>query len=499
MAGKKKSSTKADKPEDGAEPETEGTSPAESQHGDKADETTAEPAAQTDAATESEVSAEAQGEDRLQDEPSEELSALEPADEAEGRKAEEPAAQDASEDSAIADAAEGAPRDESHTDETKAEPLGEERAAWEPDDVQAPEDARAAETTQAPPAPMPEGPRERVVERRGGFIPMVLGGVLAAVIGFALARYVVPEGWPVPRPGDASPRAEITQRLDNQAAQLAELDARVAALSEGPDLSGLEGAQESLDAALQTLADRVTTLDSRLGEVESQMSDMESRLAEIAARPAAEGEAPGAAALEEYQREVEALRDAVEDQRAEMADLAERAREREEEALESAQQTLQRAALTRIQTALDSGTGFAPALADLREAGVTPPDALASVAESGVPSMSELQESFPEDARAALSAARQAQAGDGEGVDVGGYLRSVLGMRSLEPQEGDSPDAILSRAEAALGDGRLSDALAEIETLPEAGREKFAAWVERAQRRQEAISAAEALAEKLNG
>ena len=37
-----------------------------------------------------------------------------------------------------------------------------------------------------------------VVKSGPGFVPLVLGGVVAAALGFGLARYVVPEGWPVP-------------------------------------------------------------------------------------------------------------------------------------------------------------------------------------------------------------------------------------------------------------------------------------------------------------
>ena len=70
-------------------------------------------------------------------------------------------------------------------------------------------------------------------------------------------------------------------------------------------------------------------------------------------------------------------------------------------------------------------------------------------------------------------------------------------MRSLDPQEGDSPDAILSRAEAALRDGRLTDALAEIGSLPEQGRAELSDWVARAEMRQTAVAAAEQLTQSL--
>ena len=71
-------------------------------------------------------------------------------------------------------------------------------------------------------------------------------------------------------------------------------------------------------------------------------------------------------------------------------------------------------------------------------------------------------------------------------------------MRSLTPREGDIPDAILSRAEAALRDARISDALDEIDSLPENAHSALDDWVARATQRQEALSAAAALADRLN-
>ena len=88
---------------------------------------------------------------------------------------------------------------------------------------------------------------------------------------------------------------------------------------------------------------------------------------------------------------------------------------------------------------------------------------------------------------------------DGLGaVEIGDFFRSQLGMRSLVPREGDSPDAILSRAEAALRDARLGAALAELENLPEGARAALDDWIARATQRQEALSAADALSDRLN-
>uniref|UniRef100_UPI0037C662F9 COG4223 family protein n=1 Tax=Roseovarius salis TaxID=3376063 RepID=UPI0037C662F9 len=101
-------------------------------------------------------------------------------------------------------------------------------------------------------------------------------------------------------------------------------------------------------------------------------------------------------------------------------------------------------------------------------------------------------------ARAALAAARDAAAREGDTGGLTGFLRTQLGVRSLEPREGDDPDAVLSRAEAAVGQGRLTDALAEIETLPDVARAELEDWTQRARQRLDAVAAARELSEELN-
>ena len=78
------------------------------------------------------------------------------------------------------------------------------------------------------------------------------------------------------------------------------------------------------------------------------------------------------------------------------------------------------------------------------------------------------------------------------------FLQTQLGTRSLEPREGDSADAVLSRAEAALKAGDLDTVLAEIDTLPEASKPAFAEWRALTETRAAALAAGKALADELN-
>jgi hypothetical protein len=318
---------------------------------------------------------------------------------------------------------------------------------------------------------------------------MLLGGIAAGAIGIGAAQYLPDDFLPFGTASEDPKIDELQAALDAQATQIADLNEDVAAAAQAPDLSGIETAQESI-------ASSVSQISAQMDEIETRLSELDTRLTDVEQRPITEGASDAAVAA--YERELRALQDAMAAQRAEIEDMTAEARKLEENAEATAQETMRRAALTRIQTALESGTGFAPALADLESTGAQVPEALKAVAEDGVPSLTALQESFPDAARKALATSRSVVSDEGESGGFSDFLFAQLGARSLEPKEGNSPDAILSRAEAALREGRLTDALAEIEGLPEQGRAELSDWSGEAARRLDAISAAQALAENLN-
>ncbi|MGX0974546.1 hypothetical protein ACSSVY_000242 [Roseovarius sp. MBR-51] len=347
-----------------------------------------------------------------------------------------------------------------------AEPPEPEVAEFESDTRADVPGAIYARTQEAEPQHAAVVKTEQVFVRQGGFWSMLLGGVVAAGVGVAAAPYVLPPAW------FSNSNEGVEAALSAQNERLAALSAELQGLESPPDLSGEMGG----------LSETLTALTG-------QMSELEGRLSALEERPAAQGDSVPSAELED-------LRAALAAQASEIEALRGAADAEEAAARDSAVATLRRAALTRVMTALDSGSDFAPALTDLRDTGAEVPDVLADQADTGVPTQAALVESFPEAARAALATAR-AESGDTV-AGVGGFLKSQLGIRSLNPQEGDDPDAVLSRAEAALIEERLADALAEIESLPEAARATMQDWVAEATRRQEALAAAEALAGTLN-
>ena len=333
-------------------------------------------------------------------------------------------------------------------------------------------------TANAPPPPPPQ--------RRSGVVPAVFGGAIAAALGFGAAQFV-PGGWPV------QSTATLEATLDTQKSALDDADARIAILSSA--LAELE----ARPAADTTLAGRVAALESRPAyddtALTARIDAVEQSLSAIAALPA-DGSAASpaaiaaqAAALAALQAEVAALQGgagnaaditaAADAAAAQLAEAAARAAELRASAEADAAQSLARTSLRQIAVALETGGPFETALSAFDPA--TVPDALTANAATGLPTLTDLQSTFPDAARTALDTALRADMGEGWGDRVTSFLRSQTGARSLSPRAGDDPDAVLSRAEAALSAGLVPDAMVLVAALPDVSQTAMAAWVASAQ------------------
>ncbi len=343
------------------------------------------------------------------------------------------------------------------------------------DDASKPaETAKPADPPKPAEAPKPT-PAASQQKSGPGFLALLLGGLLAGVIGFALATLTAPAA-------DTS----LADELASQGAALDALEARVASAPQ-TDLSAIEAAQD--------------TLAGDIAKLQTALSDINARIDDLSSRPASAG---GTVTVDsaDVQAEIEALRAQITDMtgaaETELAEARAAAAAIEENAAAAARDAAGRAALARVQTGLESGAPIGAALGDLEEAmGTAAPDALLAV-QDGVPTLAALQDEFPEVARAALATARSEGVAGEETSGFGAFIRNQLDVRSTTPQEGDSADAILSRAEAAVRGGRLSDALAEISALPEVARGAMSEWLTKAEQRADAIAAVDMLSTSLS-
>lgn len=365
---------------------------------------------------------------------------------------------------------------------------------------------RAPGTSHAGPAPAvaptPAGPVPALARRGAGFLGPVAGGVAAAAIGYGAALVTGPGGLSFGRGSDGPDAAILTALRDSQD-RLAAIETRLASLPTAESLA--TAAARGMQDDLAALSERATAMSDQIGGLADQVTALsgqvisfDGRLTEALTSTLEMAESATAKALAASEADIAALRA----ENAELSDSMSQATQAAEAevgaARERAAEVEARAALVRIEAALASGDAFDMALGQLGTVEI--PGPLAAVAASGVATLSELQRDFPPAARAALAAALELEAGgDGDvGDRVDAFVRSQLGIRSLEPRAGVDVDAILSRAEAALRTGDLRAALAELETLPEAARPPLSGWIDAAAARADALDAVRQLGQGLN-
>jgi hypothetical protein len=320
----------------------------------------------------------------------------------------------------------------------------------------------------------PETPTPPVTESKksGSAMPAVLGGIVAGAIGFGVAYFVLPKS-----------DTTLPAKISAQASEIAGLRSQIAAIP-APDFSSVEAAQEATTEA-------VSAADARIAALEVRLDDLSNR--------AGDGGSVSAAA---YEAELDALRSEMENLRGtaivELQSARDQAASIAGNAEAAARAAAGRASLARIQGGLETGAPLGEALDDLAAALQGEVPAALVAVRDGTPTLATLQSDFPPLARAALATARaEGVSGEAEG-GLASFLRNQFDVRSVAPKEGDGTDAILSRAEATLRKGRLTDTLAEIGALPEVARAELTDWIADAEARADALAAAATLSTSLN-
>ncbi|SMY07230.1 hypothetical protein [Flavimaricola marinus] len=417
-------------------------------------------------------------------------------DQAAPELADDPAKDEAAvEEEVVAPSDEGETAAEEPTEPSDVEEVAEVLSAPDEDvtdpSPEAPSSDEPSSTREPVPTPPAPIPTPEVTVQKVGFVPLVLGGIVAAALGFGAAWFYFGQQGSI-----------LADRIADQSNKIAELESQIAAIpTDVTDLGPLETGLGEANAS-------VSALTTRLDEVGGGLASLDERLTAVERAPTEDGTL-AETAIASWERELDTIRAEIAAQQDRLQEIATNAQadleasraaaqEVEQNAAEAAEQAVVRAALARVQVALDSGTPFDAALSDLTEAGTEAPAALSDVAATGVPTISDLKDTFPAAARAALAAARSSGEADRDINPVTAFLRNQFDVRSVAPRDGDDPDAILSRAGAALTENRLTDAMAEIESLPEVSRVEMADWIGQAEARMAAMAAVESLDQSMN-
>lgn len=294
---------------------------------------------------------------------------------------------------------------------------------------------------------------------------LILGGVLAAIIGFVAARSNV---------------------IDNFLPPTWRMNAGEIALQE--QITSTQSEIDALSKTLAAISSDLSTSQSPTVELDAQIAGLINRVRQLEDRPVASD-----AGNTEFSGDFAQLRQAAEKQQAEIDALLADARLVDQTSQDAASKTLARAAASRIAVAIETGAPFAGALGDLEAVGVSDiPSELRAVAADGVVTLASLQRAIPDVARAALAASPVDEIGG-----LGNFLKRQLGARSVAPREGSDPDAILSRIEGAVREGHLANALSEAETLPDDAKTAMSDWLEDATTRLAVTTASETLMQRI--
>ena len=341
------------------------------------------------------------------------------------------------------------------------------------------EDANPAEPEHDPepdvePAPAP------VAEEKAASSPfwaLVLGGLIAAGLGFALSQYLQPAD-------DGQIEAKLTahsETIEGLSTQLGEAQSQTEALS------GQLGEQTS----------QITAQSEQIAALEAQIEALTAEVNKpVAIASEAELSAELTALIQQQKDELASLQSDLKSMAAFAEGQIASAQEEADAAAQAEARAKARDSLNVVRLALASGDNFEAALPEIAEAAVIP-ETLSAVA-GGVATQSELQGAFGPAARAALAASNRELSGDSASDRVSLFLQDMIGARSLTPQEGDSPDAVLSRVEAAVRNGDLAGALSTLDALPESGKAELTEWSEKAKARNDALQAFSDLTDALS-
>jgi hypothetical protein len=350
------------------------------------------------------------------------------------------------------------------------------------------------------------------------FVTHLAAGLLGGLVG-VVALAIAWGGLPGGKGGGTAPDlSKLEQRVakleaapqapaDTEA--VAQLDTRIKALEDGankgqPELSELTTRVVQLETQLKAVADAAKEGGSvaDAAAISQQIAEAEQRLQAKIAAALAGGEGGNAATIQDMQGEIAELKAkiaALADAELGTGDSADL--EPQIAALSDRMAKLE-SALSNNETAGTKSAAIAIAFANLRSAvsegrpfaseldtiGSLAPSAgdlgvLPAYAEKGIPTLPELSRSFDTAKDAALAAAAPAA----DGSILASLMASAASLVKIhrvdEAATGDTPGAVLARAEAALDKGNLAASVKEVETLEGAPGDAFSVWLDQARAR----------------
>ncbi len=364
----------------------------------------------------------------------------------------------------------------------EAEEVRSQEAAPAPEPaarVEAPPQQPSEETARPAPPPPPRPQARLAMPWSAISIATVAGALLGAGLVYVAGNWIA-------LPSKAPVIADPAARLDAQDAGLAALEARLIAVEEQGKRTqvSLDATIAQLDAGLnevrQSIASLPTAAPVDLAPLQTQLSELGDRVTAIGAGASS----ADAAALAETIGTIETGMDGL---RTEVGDATARsvALESSVAALAADVATLKSAVsaqsvggdigpavklplvVSGLESALGNGRPFAVELQSLKTLlpDLAVPAPLAAAAETGLPRPDAVAAGLS-DAVPQILAARAAVGTGDVGADALEWMKGLLALRPIGETDGDTPEALVSRLEAAVGRRDFTMAATLLASLP---------------------------------
>ncbi len=321
---------------------------------------------------------------------------------------------------------------------------------------------------------------------RTNLVVLMTGGILAVAIGFGAAIGLYKYGVLFSPASPNEAQIDIKTNISKQNEQFSELEKKVSSVQSKLELLILRTGTDNTSGKIEFLGKEINQFTAELETINLQLSKLSKRTDDLEKRPVLK--AVPEDIIEKHSRELEALQETLTQQREQMQAVMQEAEAKETIAKQAAREARIFSTVSRLSTAIKNGDNFAAVLIDFEAAiNFKAPDILHKYAETGFVSKEQLIKDFPIAARLALNSARS-EAKDAQGKTFADYLKTQLKARSVMPREGMSADAILSRAEAAVKDDRMTDALSELDALDLIARDQMGDWISKARERHAAVA-----------
>lgn len=321
---------------------------------------------------------------------------------------------------------------------------------------------------------------------RTNLVVLMTGGILAVAIGFGAAIGLYKYGVLFSPASPNEAQIDIKTNISKQNEQFSELEKKVSSVQSKLELLILRTGTDNTSGKIEFLGKEINQFTAELETINLQLSKLSKRTDDLEKRPVLQ--AVPEDIIEKHSKELEALQETLTQQREQMQAVMQEAEAKETIAKQAAREARIFSTVSRLSTAIKNGDNFAAVLIDFEAAiNFKAPDILHKYAETGFVSKEQLIKDFPIAARLALNSARS-EAKDAQGKTFADYLKTQLKARSVMPREGMSADAILSRAEAAVKDDRMTDALSELDALDLIARDQMGDWISKARERHAAVA-----------